>query len=125
LNKLQADYEKDTLIEIISMCRDDTERINKYYALTLLKDSVIFELANEQKIQFSVIPRAVIEAMRYNVWSYPTTFIIDTNGIMQFVAQGFIIDADSEFFYKRFKKAIEEIRLGNEIALVPEKEEEE
>ncbi len=124
LNQLYEDYQKDTLVEIISMCRDGAERIIKYYSLESLKDSVIFELANEQKIQYPVIPRAVTEAMRYKVWSYPTTFIIDTNGIIQFVAQGFTINANPEFFYKRFKKAIEEIRLGNAIALAAKNAEE-
>lgn len=123
-NRLYDEYKNDSTLEIVSLCRDDAERIKAYYSLESVKDSVIFEMASEQKITYPVIPKAVSESMRYRVKGYPTTFVTDSQGIVRFVARGFTIFADPDYFYKSLKKAIEEIRLGNAIALAPERPEE-
>ena len=123
-NKLFKEYQNDTTVEIISLCRDDAKRIQAYYKLQSVKDSVIFEMAGEQHIEYPVIPKAVSESKRYKVKGYPTTFITDTQGMVRFVAAGFTIHSDPDYFYKSLKKAIEEIRLGNAIALAAKNAEE-
>ncbi len=118
LNKIYEDYKDDPEVELVSLCRDDAKRINEYYKLNNLKDSVIFRAAKNETIQYPVIARARLEALEYRVFNFPTTFVIDERGIVQFVSRGFSVhENDKDYFYKMLKKAIEEVRAGRPIPL--------
>jgi thiol-disulfide isomerase/thioredoxin len=121
LNRIFEDYKDDPEVELLSLCRDDAERINKYYTLNGTIDSIAFQGAKNEKIQYPVIARARLEALEYRVFNFPTTFVIDSQGVVQFVSRGFAIHPnDKDYFYKMLKKAIEEVRAGNTIALASE-----
>ncbi len=127
LNRLDSAYEEDDQVQLFAFFRDSItvgDNNRRLYGTPSMLGTNISEMApisaypfkqsDPENFDLPQIPNAEDLIKPFNVRSFPTTMIIDKNGIIRYIKVGvrgsISFDAPPEPIFRRLKRKVEQIR---------------
>lgn len=124
LNLLRSEYQNDERVQLLAFFRDsitvgnNNQRLYKSHVhgpgikeMAPISALPSLEHANPDQFNWPQIPNCEDINEQFNIMGFPTTMIIDQNGIIRYIKVGVVgLEPDPEIIFQKLKRKIEHFR---------------